>query len=211
VLPRDADLELDEELTAALTALARARGVTVNTVLQGAWGVLLGYLTGRTDVVFGTPVAGRPPDLPGVEQMVGLFLNTLPVRVRTGPGETFGDLLTRLHGELSALVPHQHLGLGAVQRLAGTQGTLFDTLYVFENYPVALDGAPAVGEARITAVAGRDATHYPLAVVVLPGTRMRVRVSHQPDLVDAATATAVLERLAALLRAVVADPATPVA
>ncbi|WFE60245.1 non-ribosomal peptide synthetase [Micromonospora sp. WMMD712] len=210
-LPRDVDLELDEELTAALTALARERGVTVNTVLQGAWGVLLGYLTGRADVVFGTPVAGRPPDLPGVEQMVGLFLNTLPVRVCAGPGETFGDLLTRLHGEQSALVPHQHLGLGAVQRLAGTQGVLFDTLYVFENYPVALDGTPAVGDARITAVTGRDATHYPLAVVVLPGRRMRVRVSHQPDLVDAATAAAVLERLAALLRAVVADPATPVA
>ena len=65
-LPRDLDVELDEELTAGLTALARERGVTVNTVLQGAWGVLLGYLTGRADVVFGMPVAGRPPELPGV-------------------------------------------------------------------------------------------------------------------------------------------------
>ncbi|WP_165949771.1 non-ribosomal peptide synthetase, partial [Micromonospora sp. KC207] len=210
-LPHDLDVELDGELTAALTALARERGVTLNTVLQAAWGVLLGYLTGRDDVVFGTPVAGRPPDLPGVDQMVGLFLNTLPVRVRTGPGEAFGDLLTRLHDEQSTLVPHQYLGLGAVQRLAGGQGTLFDTLYVFENYPVALDGTPAVGEARITAVEGRDATHYPLAIVVLPGARMRVRLSHQPDLVDPATAAAVLERLRALLGAVVADPDTPVA
>ncbi|MEU1601783.1 amino acid adenylation domain-containing protein [Micromonospora matsumotoense] len=209
-LPRDLDVELDEELTAGLTALARERGVTVNTVLQGAWGVLLGYLTGRDDVVFGMPVAGRPPELPGVATMVGLFLNTLPVRVRTTPGEAFGDLLTRLHGEQSALVPHQYLGLGAVQKLAGTPGTLFDTLYVFENYPVALDGTPAVGEARITDVQGRDATHYPLAVVVLPGTRMRIRLSHQPELVDAATAVAVLERLRALLRAVVAEPGTPV-
>ena len=107
-------------------------------------------------------------------------------------------------------MPHQYLGLGAVQKLAGTPGTLFDTLYVFENYPVALDGAPAVGEARITDVQGRDATHYPLAVVVLPGTRMRIRLSHQPELVDAATAVAVLERLRALLRAVVAEPGTPV-
>ena len=107
-------------------------------------------------------------------------------------------------------MPHQYLGLGAVQKLAGTPGTLFDTLYVFENYPVALDGAPTVGEARITDVQGRDATHYPLAVVVLPGTRMRIRLSHQPELVDAATAVAVLERLRALLRAVVAEPGTPV-
>ncbi|MEV4770082.1 amino acid adenylation domain-containing protein [Micromonospora humida] len=210
-LPRDLDVELDEGLTAALTALARERGVTVNTVLQAAWGVLLGYLTGRADVVFGMPVAGRPPELPGVATMVGLFLNTLPVRVRTSPGEAFGDLLTRLHGEQSALVPHQYLGLGAVQRLAGTSGTLFDTLYVFENYPVALDGTPALGEARITDVQGRDATHYPLAVVVLPGARMRIRLSHQPDLVSPATADAVLERLRALLGTVVADPGIPVA
>ncbi|ROO59670.1 non-ribosomal peptide synthase protein (TIGR01720 family)/amino acid adenylation domain-containing protein [Micromonospora sp. Llam0] len=208
--PRDLTVELDDELTAALTALARERGVTVNTVLQAAWGVLLCYLTGRDDVVFGTPVSGRPPDIPGVAEMVGLFLNTLPVRVRTDPRERFTDLLARLHGEQAALEPYHFLGLGTVQKLADTPGALFDTLYVFENYPVALDGAPTIGEATVTGVDGRDATHYPLALVVLPGTRMQVRLSHQAELVDPATAEAVLTRLHAVLRAVVAEPAITV-
>ncbi|WBB80484.1 amino acid adenylation domain-containing protein [Micromonospora sp. WMMD882] len=208
--PRDLVAELDADLTVTLTALARERGVTVNTVLQAAWGVLLGHLTGRDDVVFGTPVSGRPPELPGVAQMVGLFLNTLPVRLRTDPREPFARLLTRLHDEQSALAPHQHLPLGAVQKLAGSHGPLFDTLYVFENYPVAVDAAPRMGDATVTDVEGRDATHYPLALAVLPGDRMRLRLSHQPDLVDPLTAAAILERLRELLRVVAADPTRPV-
>jgi amino acid adenylation domain-containing protein len=184
--------------------------VTLNTVLQGAWGILLGQLTGRDDVVFGVPFAGRPPDLAGAGKIVGLLLNTLPVRVRTGPGERFSSLLTRLHDEQAALASYQFLGLSAVHKLTGISGRLFDTLYVFENYPVASADA-ARGELPVTSVGGQDATHYPLTMVVVPGTRMRLRLSHQADLIDPDTADAILERFVALLRAVTADPAAPVA
>ena len=77
---------LSETLTGDLIGQARAQGVTLNTVLQVAWGLLLGRLTGRDDVVFGVTVAGRPPEIAGIESMVGLFINTLPLRVQLPPG-----------------------------------------------------------------------------------------------------------------------------
>ena len=86
VAPEQMRLALSEPLTAALTAQARRHGLTLNTVIQAAWAILLGRLTGREDVVFGVTVAGRPPEIAGIESMVGLFINTLPLRVRLPPG-----------------------------------------------------------------------------------------------------------------------------
>ena len=119
----------------ALTQQARTRGLTLNTYVQAAWGLLLGRLTGRDDVVFGVTVAGRPPEIAGIESMVGLFINTLPLRVRLPAGQPLVDLLTELQESQSRLIAHQHLGLAEIQGLAGL-GELFDTLVVFENYPV---------------------------------------------------------------------------
>src|SRR5581483_2763623 len=93
VIPHSVAVRVDGRLTGALRALAKAHGLTLNTVLQGAWGVLLGKLTGRRDVVFGATVSARPADLPGVERMLGLLINTVPVRVRLEPGNPVGALL----------------------------------------------------------------------------------------------------------------------
>ncbi|OLT26387.1 hypothetical protein BJF79_43545 [Actinomadura sp. CNU-125] len=131
VLPEHVVLDLPDEPT----AWARRHGLTPNTVVQGLWGLLLARLTGRDDVVFGATVSGRPPELSGAEQMVGLFINTLPVRVRLRETETLTETLTRLQDEQSGLFAHHHLGLGEIQRAAGT-GPLFDTMTVFENYPL---------------------------------------------------------------------------
>ena len=104
--------------------------------MQAAWAILLGRLTGRDDVVFGVTVAGRPPEIAGIERMVGLFINTLPLRVRAaGRQSRCSTLLEEVQEGQSRLMAHQHLGLAEIQRLAGL-GELFDTLVVFENYPV---------------------------------------------------------------------------
>src|SRR5262249_46171035 len=134
-LPEEIIVELPEALTEALSRQARSHGLTLNTILQGAWAILLGRLTGRNDVVFGATVAGRPAEMAGIETMVGLFINTLPVRVRLRPTEPLSELLTRLQDSQSRLIAHQHLGLAEIQRLMGL-GHLFDTLVVFENYPL---------------------------------------------------------------------------
>uniref|UniRef100_UPI002A821118 amino acid adenylation domain-containing protein n=1 Tax=Streptomyces sp. CRN 30 TaxID=3075613 RepID=UPI002A821118 len=204
--------ELTPALSRDLAAVARGRGVTLNTVVQGAWALVLAQLAGRTDVVFGATAAGRPADLPGVEGMVGLFMNTLPVRVRLDGALPVARLLTDLQERQSALMPHQHLGLPEVQRLAGP-GAVFDTIVVYENYPSPPQEEPARGAEAIEIRRTRevkDASHYPLALVVVPGERMHVKLDHQRDLFDGEAATAVLARLVRVLEQIAADPMTRV-
>ncbi|MFI6685146.1 amino acid adenylation domain-containing protein [Streptomyces sp. NPDC050485] len=206
--PELAETELTEETTAALTAFARAHGLTMNTVVQGVWALLLSRWTGRDDVVFGATVAGRPPELPGVETMVGLFINTVPVRCRLDPAESLAALLTRLQREQAELMGHQHLGLSEIQRLAGT-AELFDTVTVFENYPDS-EGAPAEDGPRITPVASRDAAHYPLTLSAALGSRLRLQLSCLPDLFDQEAAERLLSHARQALCEVAADPDRPV-
>ncbi|MFD0684690.1 amino acid adenylation domain-containing protein [Actinomadura fibrosa] len=201
--------QLSEDLTAALGARARAQGVTLNTVLQLAWGMLVGGLTGGTDVVFGAAVSGRPPELPGVEQMIGLFINTLPVRVRVRPGDTVAQALTRLQAEQAALMAHHHLGLADIQRLAGT-GTLFDTMTVLENYPFDPDAAgTSLGGLSLHDAGGYDATHYPLSLAAVPGRGLSLRLDHRSDLYSADDAERIMGRLVRILEAVAHRPDLP--
>ncbi|MEV5575412.1 amino acid adenylation domain-containing protein [Spirillospora sp. NPDC052269] len=218
VVPERAAIHLDEDLTASLRALCRARGLTLNTVLQGAWGMLLAALTGRDDVVFGATVAGRPPELPGVEAMLGLFINTVPVRVGLDPAETFETMLAGLQDRSTALLPHQHLGLTDIQRAAGPAAS-FDTLLVYENYPREPAGLPPrngpggqAGGVKIAPMGalGRDATHYPLMLAVAPAHRLGLRIDYRPDRFGAAEVRAMLGRLERVLRQFAADPKTRV-
>ncbi|MFJ6084530.1 amino acid adenylation domain-containing protein [Streptomyces sp. NPDC092369] len=204
-------LELAERDTTALNTAARAHGLTVSSVLQGLWAVLLARLTGRTDVVLGATVSGRDADVPGIESMVGLFINTLPVRVRLRPAEPLADLLRRVQTEQSALLDHRHLGLADIQRAAG-HTVLFDTLLVFESYPIDDDGiARALDGPRMTDVSVRDATHYPLALTALPGPGLTLTFSHQPNALDHEAIVRVAEQLLQLLDDFTHHPERPVA
>ncbi|MEU0743780.1 amino acid adenylation domain-containing protein [Streptomyces sp. NPDC006134] len=201
----------DAELTARLTTWARGHGLTLNTVVQGAWAVLLGRLTGRRDVVFGAVNSGRPADLPGVESMVGSFLNTLPVRVVLDPARTLPDLLTALQEQQFALAAHQHLGLAEVQHLAGA-GELFDTVVTYNNYPMADVGA-LDGLVPGLAFRGSHAkvvAEYPFALSVHPGDGLDLRIQYAPDVVGRGRAEEIGERFVRLLRTVVEHPDEPV-
>ncbi|MFE9102021.1 amino acid adenylation domain-containing protein [Actinomadura geliboluensis] len=201
--------QLTEELTTALSARARAQGVTLNTVLQLAWGTLLSTLTGSSDVVFGAAVSGRPPELPGIEQMIGLFINTLPIRVRVRPADTVAEALARLQDEQAALMPHHHLGLADIQRLTGA-GTLFDTMTVLENYPFDADAAGAdLGGLTLRDVDGYDATHYPLTFAAVPGRGLSLRIDHRPDLFTGEDAERLMRRLLRVLDAIAHKPDLP--
>jgi amino acid adenylation domain-containing protein/non-ribosomal peptide synthase protein (TIGR01720 family) len=198
--PRPARLELalPEAETVALVERARELGVTLSTVVQTAWGLVLGRAANREDVVFGTTVSGRTSDVPGIESMIGLFANTLPVRVRWRPADALADVLDRTQAEQSELSAHHQVGLADLQRLTGAQD-LFDTLLVFENYPVS-----ALPEVASWDHFGEG--HYPLALIVVPGDRLRLLVEYDESRVPAAA-----ELAAQLLRALTADPAHPVA
>ncbi|MEE1739792.1 amino acid adenylation domain-containing protein [Streptomyces sp. BE147] len=204
---------LDEAFFEALAARAREFGVTVSTLLQAVWGVVLAAITGRDDVVFGSVVSGRSAELPGIETMVGLFINTVPVRVRMQPQHTFAELVRRLQSEQTAVLAHHHLGLTDIQQAAGL-GQLFDTLFVYENYPkpAASDDAAAdtgPDRLRVRGVTDADSTHYPLALTAIPDNGLQLRLERQPELVTAAQADTVLDRFTQVLEALVAAPQVP--
>ncbi|MEO5875281.1 MAG: amino acid adenylation domain-containing protein [Streptosporangiaceae bacterium] len=188
----------------SLTDYARRHGLTLNTVVQGVWALVLGGLTGRGDVVFGTTVSGRPAELDGVEQMVGLFSNTIPVRVRLDPALPLPVALGRLQREQAALLDHQYLGLAEIQAAAGHPQGLFDTLLVFENYPVQESRADRSG-LRVAGIGNRGHTHYPLTLTVLPGPGSRLILEHRPDLLPAGMAETIAARLASVVAQLLAD------
>ncbi|MFF5718383.1 amino acid adenylation domain-containing protein [Streptomyces buecherae] len=212
-VPGETELTLSPRATAALDATARAVGVTLSTLVQTAWGLVLGQLTGRDDVVFGAAVSGRPPELAGVESMIGLFVNTVPARVRLAPGRPLRELVTEVHAEQVALLDHQHLGLADIQRATG-HGELFDTMMVFENYPFddeALSGSERAAGLAVRGVGGRDATHYPLTLsATAQAGRLRLALKYRTDFCDADAARDITRRVAAAIDHLARAPETPV-
>lgn len=206
--------ELSATDTARLAEVARSRQLTLNTLVQGAWAMLLSVLTGRQDVVYGNTVAGRPADLVDSDRMVGLMMNTVPARVRIDPAEPVGALLTRVQAEQTALLGHEYLGLADLQRLAGG-GELFDTTVTFENFPIeqVVRGSVVPGLEvclpRDIVADTFEGTHYPLSLAVHPGERLRLELNHREDVYDQAAATRVAERLAGLLRDIAERPDVP--
>ncbi|MGH3873695.1 MAG: amino acid adenylation domain-containing protein, partial [Pseudonocardiaceae bacterium] len=210
LIPDQLAVELSEELTAALIGQARRLDMTLNTLVQGAWGILLGRITGRRDVVFGVTVSGRSADLAGVASMVGLLANTVPVRIQLRPGEPVGRFLARLQAEQARLLAHHHLGLVDIQQLAGL-GQLFDTLVAYENYPVDSSRCTEVAPGlRITAQEGHDATHYPLTLVTVPGHCLALRLGYRSDAIDGMAAQEMLGRLVRVLEQLATDAGRPV-
>ncbi|MBG6094018.1 amino acid adenylation domain-containing protein, partial [Actinomadura viridis] len=210
VLPRHVTARAGQGLTHDLEALARGHRLTLNTVIQGAWGLVLATQVGRDDVVFGATVAGRPADLPGVERMLGLFANTVPVRVRLDPARPFGEMLAELQARRLDLMAHQHLGLAEIQRAAGP-GAGFDTLMAYQNYPRGTAAPPGPHDLRVTGAEGEDASHYPLTLLAASADTLDLRLEYRPDVFDEAAATALLRRLVRVLEQVAADPSVPIA
>ncbi|MEU6041874.1 amino acid adenylation domain-containing protein [Actinomadura sp. NPDC047616] len=205
VVPHRVAVRAGEPLAAALREMARAHGLTLNTVVQGAWAVLVGKLTGRRDVVFGATVSGRPAEIAGVERMLGLLINTVPVRVRLDPAETVTELLVRVQAEQAALLAHRHLGLTDIQRQA-EGGAVFDTLLVYENYPGDPSGPTRIGELRLLGTHVQDPAHYPLTLAVLPGEELELSLDYRPDVFTEATAQAFSGHLLSILEQFAASP-----
>ncbi|WP_243437493.1 non-ribosomal peptide synthetase [Streptomyces sp. FH025] len=210
-LPEAVRTEVPRELTAALAGWARGQGLTLNTVVQGCWALLLGRLTGHQDVVFGAVTSGRPAEVPDVESMIGMFLTTVPVRARLHPGATLAELLHALQEQQSALLPHEHLGLAAIHQAAGLAGEAFDTVVLFENFPLDEQGLAAAEGPRVVRAEARDARHHPLSLVVHPGEALSLRLDYHPGLFSRPEVERVATVLLHLLRTVAERPALPLA
>jgi amino acid adenylation domain-containing protein len=151
-----------------MARLTRRHGLTPNTVFQGAWALLLARTSGRGEVVFGSVVSGRPAELPGVEEMVGLFINALPVRVRFDPALPLLPWLAELQERQMEQRRFEHSALEDIARWAGVphERQLFGSLVVFQNFPADPLGPPDAADFTLEIAAGREATHYPLALYV---------------------------------------------
>ncbi|MFG1172217.1 amino acid adenylation domain-containing protein [Erwiniaceae bacterium CAU 1747] len=204
---RERHLLLDPVLEQGLLALCRQRGLTLNSVMQGIWGMLLAVESGHQDVVFGSPVSGRFGQIEGQQQHVGLFSNTLPVRMRFDARRPLLAQLAEHQAQQIQLIEHDDLGLGELQQLAGC-GTLFDTLLVVENYPDNRQLHQPHNGLSCEAIANRGYTHYPLTLLVLPGERLQLLMEYR----DAVTHPQRLaDRLLMLIEQLVAAPDRPLA
>ena len=201
-------VRVPEQTTRAVSDLARSQHTTVNTVLQGAFAQLLRWLTGEHDVAFGAVVSGRPAELPGADSMVGLLINTVPVRATITPVTATTDLLDQLKSAHNHTLEHQHLALSDIHRITGHR-RLFDTVFVYENYPTdtaTLSGADGLA---ITGIANRDYYHYPLTIQAVPGVELDLRVQYRTDLFDTASISTMTQRYIQALVAMTADPTQP--
>ncbi|MEA5627145.1 amino acid adenylation domain-containing protein [Nostoc sp. UHCC 0251] len=202
------NLQLSLSLTANLKSLAVANHLTLNTILQGAWALMLSRYSGEQDVVFGTTVSGRPTALSGVESMVGLFINTLPVRVQ-------------ISGESELLLWLKQLQLQQVEQeeysytpLVDIQGwsevpremPLFESLIVFENYPLDASLKAQNGSIEVSNVCNFEQTNYPLTLVAEPGEKLSVRISYDTSRFADDTIKRMLGHLQVLLEVITENP-----
>ncbi|WBM34629.1 non-ribosomal peptide synthase/polyketide synthase [Pseudomonas sp. NY11382] len=191
-------LSIDAQTTARLARFARERKVTVNTLVQGAWALLLQRRVGQDCVSFGATMAGRPAELAGIEQQIGLFINTLPVIVPCTAGQALGDWLDDLQALNLRIREHEHTPLLDIQRWAGQGGdALFDSLLVFENYPVAeaLERGSPSG-LRFGPVRTQEQSNYPLTLVVGLENNLSLRCSYDRQ----AFSAAIIEQIGQQLR-----------
>ncbi len=169
---------MSAETTRAISELARQARTTVSTVLQAAWAQLLTWLTGHHDVAFGTTVSGRSAEVVGAESMVGLLINTIPVRARLTATTTTMDLLNQLQDAHTATLEHEHLALSEIHRITG-HDKLFDTLFGYENYPLDAAALGGTQELAITDLNVVEHNHYPLTMqAAMSGDRLGLRVEY---------------------------------
>ncbi|HVR95060.1 MAG TPA: amino acid adenylation domain-containing protein, partial [Thermoanaerobaculia bacterium] len=200
------ELRISREVTARLQAFASRHKLTLPTVTLGAWAVLLSRYSGEEDVVFGNVVSGRPAGLPGVETMVGMFVNTLPVRVRVSGAELLGPWLQHLQERQLARQDFEHSPLAQIQRWSEIPAgsPLFETLHVFESYPNAGDGGS--GSLRIGDLRLFESTHYPVTLTLTAADQISLRLTSDRARVEEDAAPRLLRHLAMLLTGMAEEP-----
>ncbi len=203
------DLRLDADAQRTLQALAAAHDATMSSVVQAAWGVVLGRYNDTRDVVFGAVVSGRSPEVAGIERIAGLLINTIPVRVTFGEQDGFAQLVARLQAQAVESQPHHAARLADIQNQTELRAGLIKHLVVFENYPASQVGAGATG---LTAqvIETSEPTNYDLVLVVEPGDSLRLEFQFNAGVYTHEQVVALAGHLARFLGGAAAQPDRPV-
>ncbi len=194
--------------TAALQTLARSQHVTLNAVVQAAWALLLSHYTRQEDVLFGMTVSGRPADLPGSESMLGLFINTLPVALKVNPELNVSAWLAEVNLRLAEMRQFEYTPLYNIQRWSGIPGgrPLFDSLVVFENYPLGGVSGEAKTSVKVSVHPSQPRTNYPLTLAFIPGEVMEIETSYDRSIIDDGAVARLIGHLQTLLAGMAAAP-----
>ncbi|MFC7221520.1 condensation domain-containing protein, partial [Streptomyces polyrhachis] len=197
----------DDEDTRRLHELAHTHGLTLNTVLQGCWALLLARYSGTDDVVFGTVTSGRPSEVEDVERMVGLFINTLPLRVHLPEAATALDWLHGLQEQNVQMRQYEHSPLRQVHQWSGLPAgaPLFDSLFVFENYPVERDDTAAL---RFDLLRSEERINYALGAVVTGRERLHLSVQYDTGRFDDEAIDRLLTHFRSICSQIVGNPET---
>lgn len=200
--------KLSPELTSQLQTFAKQHQLTLNTLIQGAFALMLRRYSGENDVVFGVTCAGRPATLTNAESMVGLFINTLPMRVQINPQQTVIPWLKQLQQQQAELRQYEHTPLVEIQRWSdvGQELPLFESLIVFENYPVESTLKSTIAEFNIQNIRTTEQNNYPLSLYVVVESTLTLRILSDRDRFAAATITRMLAHLQTLLEAIGTNP-----
>lgn len=201
-------LQLDEAHTAQLNRLGKTCRVTLNTLVQAAWGLLLARCNNQTDVMFGVTSSGRPGDLPDAGQMLGVFINTLPLRLQASPDLTLADYLHQVQSISVTMREHEQTPLAEILQQHPRGAELFDTLLVFQNLPALSERQLQSGELTLKVIDNLEQTSYGLTVEVLPGRCLQVLFSADAQRLPVPSLQALIDQLHNLLRAMDTTPET---
>jgi len=196
-------IELDAALENKLKQFSKDEGVTLNILVHAAWSFLVSRYTGNEDVIFGATVAGRPPELDGVEKMVGLFINSVPVRTQVDNTKQVGEWLQELQTAQLERDNYTYTSLAKISECAGLEGSqaLFDSLIIFENYPLDKSVDSGLKGISIEEVDFVEQTHYPITLMVVPGEALTFKISYN----DSKFAAASIERMLQHLQQIVSS------
>ncbi|MCP4155048.1 MAG: amino acid adenylation domain-containing protein, partial [bacterium] len=208
--------QLTEENTLHLSRLAAQNKVTLNTLLQTLWGIVLGKYNRTEDTVFGAVVSGRPSEIESIESMVGLFINTIPVRIRCEKKLKLKELIRKIQEEAVESDPHHYYPLARIQAHTHLKQELLDHILVFENYPVAeqIEGVGGSGDSRdhrdlkveISNVEAFSRTNYDFNMVIFPGDQLAFLVEYDDSIFDKKMIDKLLRHFENLMLQTVAQP-----
>ncbi|MGG1674101.1 amino acid adenylation domain-containing protein, partial [Paenibacillus sp. NRS-1783] len=203
-------VELDSTLSEAMHRVAKQQQVTINTLMQSVWGLILQKYNNNEDVIFGSVVSGRPTDIVGVENMIGLFINTIPVRIQSERNATFVEIMRRTQEQALASGVYDSFPLYEIQALTEQKQNLINHIMVFENYPVEQQ-VEQLGEARpsafeITNVEVVEQTNYDLDLIVMPDEVFQIMFRYNANVYDRATVERMQGHVLHVLEQIVNNP-----
>ncbi|MCV3211983.1 amino acid adenylation domain-containing protein [Plectonema radiosum NIES-515] len=202
------ELRLSAELSRELQYAAQQHHVTLATIIQAAWAILLSRYSGEKDIVFGVTVSGRTPSLSGVENMVGLFINTLPLRLLISPQEQLIPWLEQIQQLMLELQHYSYTPLVDIQAMSEISGgmPLFESIVVFENYPVNSSLFNQNGSLQLSEIKSFEQTNYPLTVVAVPGEQLLIKISYDTVRFEEDAIARMLGHLQTIFSAIVENP-----